>query len=1017
MKTVNRLVVFYLVFILASFFQVFANPITVESAKTKAEHLLSYRMTHEGRTLMRAERKQKVICVKKGVSLDESPTYYVFHREDNSGFAIIAGDDCMPELIGYSLEDTIDVENMPDALKYFLNEYDQRVKSIRGEGKALAKREVGPFEPGNPIVGPYIKTKWNQYAPYNWLTPIDENTGEHTPTGCTVTAAAQILNYYKWPKNSYSRIYKWEIIRDSYTDGYSVAEGMAIANLMRDLGALMGTDYKTGGSTTAASSFEKIPGYNYTKITKTGLTEGLSKGPLAICIGDNKKFIHSIITDGYDSNGLYHVNWGWAGLWNGYYNLDDLAIIYNQKEIHPKIESSWTYLLKPDYENVNCLAVPAAFGGVACNIQGTKKPGTIINVTLKDIRLVSGNDFNGYMSLFIYEAPKNYYDYGYYGNQVYGNVQYTNPQYTDFEYSIPWDISKNGKDFELSLSLPNLSSDGDYVLVPVYFNTLENPEGSGKRGGEWRPLLHFADGTLIEDILFEYKNGEYHFKEVPHGDFDIEITKIETASTYYEKERSGIQVNIANNGSNSFKGILTATFVNNDNDNDIVTRDFDLYLTANNASQQLLYTTFDFTGNYSLKEIEIWQTLPSGERKTYLNKRLKGNDFSVLPEDSQVTLKLNDFKQAVNLYLGVWNYSEVEIENVSNTDFYCSNLGMREDPSYCYLIYPYRIMAGEKATVYPRIWGYDRKQGEREDQEQFCYTINNGLYDSNYPIEGTFNLNFLDKPDKYISALSIAFYYKSKFLEKPKVGFYSKGTIQRSLWQNGEKIKDFSEIQTDSTYKTYQVCPDGTELNNVPVGNYRLQLILTDVNGYVWPAVNYPLILDEEDLLISVEEISIDTTYYVSYDSAIPVFVTINNPTSQEISTVIKTEIVKQGEGVEDAELHPVILPAGLQTTTRLECHLNSRSKLMSDGTFKVGAQACITKRRNGHLDFGYKKESRPVKLPHEGVIDNVTLKYPKRDNLPIEYYSIDGKRVSKPSQGLYIIKYSDGSAEKRVYK
>lgn len=30
---------------------------------------------------------------------------------------------------------------------------------------------------------------------------------------------------------------------------------------------------------------------------------------------------HSFVIDGYDENGLVHVNWGWDGIGNGYYDI------------------------------------------------------------------------------------------------------------------------------------------------------------------------------------------------------------------------------------------------------------------------------------------------------------------------------------------------------------------------------------------------------------------------------------------------------------------------------------------------------------------------------------------------------------------------------------------------------------------------------------------------------------------------------------------------------------------------
>ena len=33
---------------------------------------------------------------------------------------------------------------------------------------------------------------------------------------------------------------------------------------------------------------------------------------------------HSFVVDGYDGNGLFHLNWGWGGMCDGYYRLSVL---------------------------------------------------------------------------------------------------------------------------------------------------------------------------------------------------------------------------------------------------------------------------------------------------------------------------------------------------------------------------------------------------------------------------------------------------------------------------------------------------------------------------------------------------------------------------------------------------------------------------------------------------------------------------------------------------------------------
>lgn len=135
--------------LVSMFHPTFANPITKDSAQIKAEQFLLYNGKAAGRQLAKANSKQKLICVKENRSSErEDATYYIFSRQGKPGFAIIAGDDCMPALISYSLENNIDVDNMPEALKLMLADYDLYVKFLRKNGKAATRSNVGPLEPG-----------------------------------------------------------------------------------------------------------------------------------------------------------------------------------------------------------------------------------------------------------------------------------------------------------------------------------------------------------------------------------------------------------------------------------------------------------------------------------------------------------------------------------------------------------------------------------------------------------------------------------------------------------------------------------------------------------------------------------------------------------------------------------------------------------------------------------------------------------------------------------------------------
>ena len=56
----------------------------------------------------------------------------------------------------------------------------------------------------------------------------------------------------------------------------------------------------------------------------TAIKEELSAERPIIYSGQSRKGGHLFLLDGYDHNGMVHVNWGWNGVNNGYYEIETL---------------------------------------------------------------------------------------------------------------------------------------------------------------------------------------------------------------------------------------------------------------------------------------------------------------------------------------------------------------------------------------------------------------------------------------------------------------------------------------------------------------------------------------------------------------------------------------------------------------------------------------------------------------------------------------------------------------------
>ena len=282
--------------------------------------------------------------------------YYIFNSTDGKGFAIVAAEDELPEIIGYSATGHIDSQSMPDALKLFLDSYSQYVEDIRN-GIAVASDYSATRSSDLPAeVEPMVKTQWNQPAPYNKYCP------DECPVGCVAVAMGQIMNYHKWPNVGtgasfttydgkaisvdFSKSeYRWDLMKNTTKELKEDEEAAdAVAKLLFDCGISVRMNYSKNGS----GAFDKEVGtalFNFFGYKKTTMVydspdyysskeEWLEKMKQEIVEGRPIYFSasspkgggqdaagHAFVISGYDEKDMVHVNWGWGGKDDGFYDI------------------------------------------------------------------------------------------------------------------------------------------------------------------------------------------------------------------------------------------------------------------------------------------------------------------------------------------------------------------------------------------------------------------------------------------------------------------------------------------------------------------------------------------------------------------------------------------------------------------------------------------------------------------------------------------------------------------------
>ena len=344
-----------------------ATPRSVQQAKKIAQqHALKMGIALQPDDLAQKAVKARKIAAAPGAQ-PTADSYYVFENGDNRGFTIVSGDDRLPDIVGYSLTGSYNMGCQPDAFVYYMRSYEEMAQLVaQGDDHALRTvREAEALRASSyqqPTVAPLLNDiKWSQNWPFNAFTPKYDGTNLSV-TGCVATAMAQVMMYHRWPDvlkadiPAYTtRTYNlnvrgiaagekidWDKMLPQYLEGqYNYDNAEAVSKLMLMCGAAVTMDY---GSTSSASVFAHTMvhffGYDphtTMKVDRAGVTleqwvglidhDLLAQRPI-LYSGKSSDSGHQFVLDGADGCGLYHVNWGWGGHQDGYF---DIAMLNPEK--------------------------------------------------------------------------------------------------------------------------------------------------------------------------------------------------------------------------------------------------------------------------------------------------------------------------------------------------------------------------------------------------------------------------------------------------------------------------------------------------------------------------------------------------------------------------------------------------------------------------------------------------------------------------------------------------------------
>ena len=277
-------------------------------------------------------------------------------------FVLVSSVEDEPEILGYgrllSANDDVSVRSlssMPLPLQAMLN-------------TAVRPASFMPYPPQGAnwhAVSPLLTTVRHQEAPYNRDCPyyrFDNGTlyDKHPcVVGCVATAMEQILTYYRREYTLLDTLKGWttphydipdilpgptvdtRLIRDNYDVGPSSEESIdAVARLSYYLGVSChmswGIESSGAQSVRLAEPLRRVfglPYVNYLDAYKYEpsafwnylAAEIMASRPVYYAGSLMRTGGHAFVLDGLDADGLFHVNWGYGGDFDGYFRLDVLA--------------------------------------------------------------------------------------------------------------------------------------------------------------------------------------------------------------------------------------------------------------------------------------------------------------------------------------------------------------------------------------------------------------------------------------------------------------------------------------------------------------------------------------------------------------------------------------------------------------------------------------------------------------------------------------------------------------------
>lgn len=325
-----------------------AAPRSLQEARALAEQQLSLMAGHN----VSLDAQPQHATIRGGLTAGDQMLPYYHFTTDND-FVIIAGSDLMPAVIGYGQGKGLDADQpLPPNVQGWLDQVAEAEAYLEANPSA-AMAQLSALEATSvatePIT-PIMTCKWGQDQPFNDLCPVTD--GVKTVVGCVATALSQILYTQRFPEQSHGQVsyknhgktleadlegvtYDYDLMRDKYYRVNTTDEENAeVAKLCYNVGVASMMQYgEMSGSIIPAAMQGLVDNFGVTKVAYierhhhalndwNDIIQGqLLEGNPVFFSGQSSAGGHAFVLDGLDDKGYYHVNWGWDGQFDGYFDV------------------------------------------------------------------------------------------------------------------------------------------------------------------------------------------------------------------------------------------------------------------------------------------------------------------------------------------------------------------------------------------------------------------------------------------------------------------------------------------------------------------------------------------------------------------------------------------------------------------------------------------------------------------------------------------------------------------------